>query len=65
MGDLIPAIEQHEVLYQIMKKHSFLPEAITSDFQAELNKGPTPPPLGDMVSKHFRDSIKGRIRRKM
>jgi len=33
MGDLIPAIEQHEVLYQIMKKHSFLPEAITSDFQ--------------------------------
>lgn len=33
MGDLKPAIEQHEVLYQIMKRHNFLPEAVTADFQ--------------------------------
>jgi len=33
MGDLKPAIEQHEVLHQIMKRHNFIPEAVTSDFQ--------------------------------
>jgi len=33
MGDLKPAIEQHEVLYQIMQRHNFLPEAVTADFQ--------------------------------
>jgi len=33
MGDLKPAIEQHEVLYQIIQKHNFLPEAVTQDFQ--------------------------------
>ena len=33
MGDLKPAIEQHEVLYQIMQRHNFIPEAFTPDFQ--------------------------------
>jgi len=33
MGDLKPAIEQHEVLYQVVEKHHFLPEAFTADFQ--------------------------------
>jgi len=33
MGDLKPAIEQHEVLYQIMQRHHFIPEAVTADFQ--------------------------------
>lgn len=33
MGDLKPAIENHEVLYQIMQRHDFIPEAFTSDFQ--------------------------------
>ena len=33
MGDLKPAIESHEVLYQIMQRHDFIPEAFTSDFQ--------------------------------
>merc|ERR1719209_2826041 len=33
MGDLKPAIEQHEVLYQIMQRHNFIPEAVTADFQ--------------------------------
>ena len=38
MGDLKPAIEQHEVLYQIMKRHNFLPEAVTADFQVYNKK---------------------------
>ena len=33
MGDIKPAIESHEVLYQIMQRHDFIPEAFTSDFQ--------------------------------
>merc|ERR1719273_1155932 len=33
MGDLKPAIESHEILYQIMQRHDFIPEAFTSDFQ--------------------------------
>jgi hypothetical protein len=33
MGDLKPAIENHEVLYQVVKKHNFIPEAFTMDFQ--------------------------------
>ncbi len=38
MGDLKPAIEQHEVLYQITKRHHFLPEAVTSDFQVSYSR---------------------------
>ena len=26
MGDLKPAIESHEILYQIMQRHNFIPE---------------------------------------
>ena len=33
MGDIKPAIKLHEVLYQIMKRHNFLPEAFTADFK--------------------------------
>jgi mannosidase alpha-like ER degradation enhancer 3 len=33
MGDLKPAIESHEVLYQIVQRHNFIPEAFTMDFQ--------------------------------
>jgi mannosidase alpha-like ER degradation enhancer 3 len=33
MGDVKPAIESHEILYQIMQRHDFIPEAFTSDFQ--------------------------------
>ena len=36
MGDLKPAIEQHEVLYQVVEKHHFLPEAFTADFQVSV-----------------------------
>ncbi len=33
MGDLKPAVQSHEVLYQVMKRHHFIPEAFTTDYQ--------------------------------
>lgn len=33
MGDVKPAIESHEILYQVMERHHFLPEAFTMDYQ--------------------------------
>lgn len=32
-GDLKPAIETHEMLYQVTKQHKFLPEAFTTEFR--------------------------------
>lgn len=32
-GDLKPAVQTHEMLYQVMKMHTFIPEAFTYDFQ--------------------------------
>lgn len=32
-GDLKPAIQTHEMLYQVMQMHTFLPEAFDFDFQ--------------------------------
>ena len=32
-GDIKPAIETHEMLYQVIQRHNFLPEAFTTDFQ--------------------------------
>ena len=32
-GDLKPAIETHEMLYQVMQKYKFTPEALTTEFQ--------------------------------
>jgi len=36
MGDLKPAIENHEVLYQVVQRHNFIPEAFTMDFQVDF-----------------------------
>ncbi len=33
MGDLEPAVRSHEVHYQVMKRHNFIPEAFTADYQ--------------------------------
>lgn len=32
-GDLRPAVETHEMLYQVVQRHNLLPEAFTTDFQ--------------------------------
>lgn len=33
LGDVKPAVETHEMLYQVMQRHTFIPEAFTADFQ--------------------------------
>lgn len=35
-GDIKPAVETHEMLYQVMQRHNFIPEAFTTDFQVRL-----------------------------
>ncbi|XP_025420375.1 ER degradation-enhancing alpha-mannosidase-like protein 3 [Sipha flava] len=42
-GDLKPAIETHEMLYQVVKKHNFIPEAFTTDFQVHWGQHPLRP----------------------
>jgi len=36
-GDLKPAVQTHEMLYQVMQMHTFIPEAFTFDFQVCLS----------------------------
>lgn len=42
-GDLKPAIETHELLYQITQLHNFLPEAFTTDFSVHWPHHPLRP----------------------
>ncbi|CAF1134820.1 unnamed protein product [Adineta steineri] len=42
-GDLKPAVELHEMLYQVVKKHKFLPEAFTTDYRIHWNSHPLRP----------------------
>lgn len=42
-GDLKPAIETHEMLYQVMQRHKFIPEAFTTDFQIHWGQHPLRP----------------------
>ena len=42
-GDLKPAVEIHEMLYQVMQRHNFLPEAFTTDFRVHWAQHPLRP----------------------
>ncbi|XP_013410310.1 ER degradation-enhancing alpha-mannosidase-like protein 3 isoform X4 [Lingula anatina] len=42
-GDIKPAIEIHELLYQITQRHNFLPEAFTTDFRVHWGQHPLRP----------------------
>ncbi|XP_014292370.1 ER degradation-enhancing alpha-mannosidase-like protein 3 [Halyomorpha halys] len=42
-GDLKPAVETHEMLYQVMQRHTFIPEAFTTDFQVHWGEYPLRP----------------------
>ncbi|XP_067868753.1 ER degradation-enhancing alpha-mannosidase-like protein 3 [Heterodontus francisci] len=42
-GDLQPAIETHEMLYQVTQRHKFLPEAFTIDFAVHWAQHPLRP----------------------
>ncbi|XP_077987220.1 ER degradation-enhancing alpha-mannosidase-like protein 3 [Glandiceps talaboti] len=43
VGDIKPAIETHEMLYQVTKKHNFLPEAFTVDHNVYWGQHPLRP----------------------
>ncbi|XP_017023932.1 ER degradation-enhancing alpha-mannosidase-like protein 3 [Drosophila kikkawai] len=42
-GDLKPAVQTHEMLYQVMQMHTFIPEAFTVDFQIHWGQHPLRP----------------------
>ncbi|XP_026462618.1 ER degradation-enhancing alpha-mannosidase-like protein 3 isoform X3 [Ctenocephalides felis] len=42
-GDLKPAVETHEMLYQVMQRHTLIPEAFTLDFQVHWAQHPLRP----------------------
>ncbi|MPC13214.1 ER degradation-enhancing alpha-mannosidase-like protein 3 [Portunus trituberculatus] len=42
-GDIKPAIETHEMLFQVIQRHNFLPEAFTTDFQVHWGQHPLRP----------------------
>ncbi|XP_078041407.1 ER degradation enhancer, mannosidase alpha-like 2 [Augochlora pura] len=42
-GDIKPAVETHEMLYQVMQRHNFIPEAFTTDFQIHWGHHPLRP----------------------
>uniref|UniRef100_A0A1S4MY25 alpha-1,2-Mannosidase n=1 Tax=Pediculus humanus subsp. corporis TaxID=121224 RepID=A0A1S4MY25_PEDHC len=42
-GDLKPAVETHEMLYQIMQRHNLIPEAFTTDFHVHWGQHPLRP----------------------
>uniref|UniRef100_UPI00398F684A ER degradation-enhancing alpha-mannosidase-like protein 3 isoform X2 n=1 Tax=Pristiophorus japonicus TaxID=55135 RepID=UPI00398F684A len=42
-GDLQPAIETHEMLYQVTQRHKFLPEAFTTEFAVHWAQHPLRP----------------------
>ncbi|KAK3739588.1 hypothetical protein QZH41_011211 [Actinostola sp. cb2023] len=44
-GDLKKAIETHHMLYEVAKKHTFLPEAFTTDFEVHWGEHPLRPEL--------------------
>uniref|UniRef100_A0A8C2GC88 alpha-1,2-Mannosidase n=1 Tax=Cyprinus carpio TaxID=7962 RepID=A0A8C2GC88_CYPCA len=46
-GDIQPAIETHEMLYQVTKKHNFLPEAFTTDFRVHWAQHPLRPEFAE------------------
>ncbi|XP_065342933.1 ER degradation-enhancing alpha-mannosidase-like protein 3 isoform X2 [Cloeon dipterum] len=42
-GDIRPAVETHEMLYQVIQRHNLLPEAFTTDFQVHWGQHPLRP----------------------
>ncbi|XP_078459654.1 ER degradation-enhancing alpha-mannosidase-like protein 3 [Lampetra fluviatilis] len=46
-GDIRPAIETHEMLYQVTRRHNFLPEAFTTDFRVHWGQHPLRPEFAE------------------
>ncbi|KAL4609380.1 ER degradation-enhancing alpha-mannosidase-like protein 3 [Arapaima gigas] len=47
LGDLKPAIETHEMLYQVTQQHKFLPEAFTTEFRVHWGQHPLRPEFAE------------------
>ncbi|XP_071802032.1 ER degradation-enhancing alpha-mannosidase-like protein 3 [Asterias amurensis] len=47
LGDIKPAIETHEMLYQVTQRHNFLPEAFTTDFDVYWAQHPLRPEFAE------------------
>ncbi|XP_065067856.1 ER degradation-enhancing alpha-mannosidase-like protein 3 [Rhopilema esculentum] len=47
MGDLKPAIETHEMLYEVAKRHKFIPEAFTTNFDLYWSQHPLRPEFAE------------------
>ncbi|XP_030766137.1 LOW QUALITY PROTEIN: ER degradation-enhancing alpha-mannosidase-like protein 3 [Sitophilus oryzae] len=56
-GDIKPAVETHEMLYQVMQRHKFIPEAFTIDFQVHWGNHPLRPEF--LESTYFLYSATG------
>uniref|UniRef100_A0A673GWH4 alpha-1,2-Mannosidase n=1 Tax=Sinocyclocheilus rhinocerous TaxID=307959 RepID=A0A673GWH4_9TELE len=54
-GDIRPAIETHEMLYQVTKKHNFLPEAFTTDYRVHWAQHPLRPEFAESTLLATRD----------
>ncbi|KAF3823352.1 hypothetical protein GH733_010788 [Mirounga leonina] len=54
-GDIRPAIETHEMLYQVIKKHNFLPEAFTTDFRVHWAQHPLRPEFAESTYFLYKD----------
>eukprot|EP00794_Sanderia_malayensis_P017887 gene17887-19669_t len=47
MGDLKPAIETHEMLYEVVKRHKFIPEAFTTSYDVYWAQHPLRPEFAE------------------
>ncbi|OXB79356.1 UNVERIFIED_CONTAM: hypothetical protein H355_008161 [Colinus virginianus] len=46
-GDIRPAVETHEMLYEVIKKHNFLPKAFATDFRVHWAQHPLRPEFAE------------------
>ncbi|OXB55745.1 hypothetical protein ASZ78_004228 [Callipepla squamata] len=46
-GDIRPPVETHEMLYEVIKKHNFLPEAFATDFRVHWAQHPLRPEFAE------------------
>uniref|UniRef100_G1PNG7 alpha-1,2-Mannosidase n=1 Tax=Myotis lucifugus TaxID=59463 RepID=G1PNG7_MYOLU len=58
-GDIRPAIETHEMLYQVIKKHNFLPEAFTTDFRVHWAQHPLRPEFAESTYFLYKVRLQG------
>ncbi len=58
-GDIDTAIHIHDVLYHVMERHNFLPEAFTHDFRVHWGNHPLRPEF--IESTYFLYKVHSRV----